>query len=600
MDYIAPNSNQVNATLKRDYVAPTVGGYSVTLRKTTDDVTPTNKRTMRGAGMPLGVAQTSAVDVGLMRGQWQKGVGVELERTTWRQSGINTANCYQSLLQAFYPLANDISARYDSLRLIQQGFVANWLAYRLLGSVQTLRVSDTVGLASWALNHGATVVDLARAQTEPLQPTLNLASGVGNRNDGKLIANSHQSRTQHAIPVPCRYYPIPEPPPPPAVFACRVRPPSSRLPLNLTRKRNGLPSHALPLPLMCWHDNAPSFIPNLRSYVVHNVITATIGGVAVDLVRFDIKTDIQSYCWSGSIELAPSQYDKVADKLAMPRGREPLVTVTVNGFVFAFLAEDLSRRRQFISHSYTVSGRSVTAQLGADYAHAQGGTLEQDLYASQLIQQQLADLPVKLGEFLVKDWLIAAGVYNLTNKTPIAVIADVAKACGGVVVSHASAAKLSVIPRWKKPAWELATATPDVVLNLNVVKSISDQKQVNPRYNTVTLIGGTTAAEVYRERQGRELIAPIDSNPLYGDRDGVVAKGIEILSNSGTHGMYSVQMRWAAKYNIALAELGQIWRVNDADGAWHGVVTSVAVKVDWDNDAPVVWQVVGLDRYLDV
>ena len=596
MIYQSPNFGY-QTILTKNYTPPSYG-YAVVLVK--EEVVPPVKRTMSGAALTLDTRYQSAqsIDSGFAVNQLLVAVAQTLQVN--RTNGINIGGNYLSRLQPFYPIANDISARYGSYVLIANNFAATWQNYVLLGNATDVRVSDTVGLASITIVRNAKTALLANSVDERLQSVINLSNGLSNTQHGVFIGNGSQSRTQPAVPVPCRYYPIPEPPPPPAVFACRVRPPSSRLPLNLTRKHGGLPSSSLPLPLMCWHDNAPSFIPNLRSYIVHNVITATIGGVAVDLVRFDIKTDIQSYCWSGSIELAPSQYDKVANKLAMPRGREPLVTVTVNGFVFAFLAEDLSRRRQFISHSYTVSGRSVTAQLGADYAHAQGGTLEQDLYASQLIQQQLADLPVKLGEFLVKDWLIAAGVYNLTNKTPIAVIADVAKACGGVVVSHASAAKLSVIPRWKKPAWELATATPDVVLNLNVVKSISDQKQVNPRYNTVTLIGGTTAAEVYRERQGRELIAPIDSNPLYGDRDGVVAKGIEILSNSGTHGMYSVQMRWAAKYNIALAELGQIWRVNDADGAWHGVVTSVAVKVDWDNDAPVVWQVVGLDRYLDV
>lgn len=561
---------------------------------------PKPKRYISGIGMALTANQISSINIAQGNRELRLAAAIAETARAYRQMGVNIADDYYSLLKPFINLGNATAAEYGDVINLANQFDSYWYQYVLLANATRVNVSDTVGLATVLINDSASVVSFDKPQFEPQQPAIGLATSLQNNEHGVFIGKSSQSRTQHAVPVPWRYYAIPEPPPPPAVFACRVRPPSSRLPLNLTRKHGGLPSSSLPLPLMCWHDNAPSFIPNLRSYVMHNVITATIGGVAVDLVRFDIKTDIQSYCWSGSIELAPSQYDKVANKLALPRGREPLVTVTVNGFVFAFLAEDLSRRRQFISHSYTVSGRSVTAQLGADYAHAQGGTLEQDLYASQLIQQQLADLPVKLGEFLVKDWLIAAGVYNLTNKTPIAVIADVAKACGGVVVSHASAAKLSVIPRWKKPAWELATATPDVVLNLNVVKSISDQKQVNPRYNTVTLIGGTTAAEVYRERQGRELIAPIDSNPLYGDRDGVVAKGIEILSNSGTHGMYSVQMRWAAKYNIALAELGQIWRVNDADGAWHGVVTSVAVKVDWDNDAPVVWQVVGLDRYLDV
>lgn len=75
------------------------------------------------------------------------------------------------------------------------------------------------------------------------------------------------------------------------------------------------------------------------------------------------------------------------------RGNEPLVIVTVNGVSYSFIAEEISRNRVFGNYSYSISGRSITAQLGKDYAHSQGGTINQDLYASQIINMQLANLP---------------------------------------------------------------------------------------------------------------------------------------------------------------------------------------------------------------
>lgn len=58
------------------------------------------------------------------------------------------------------------------------------------------------------------------------------------------------------------------------------------------------------------------------------------------------------------------------------------------------------------------------------------------------------------------------------------------------------------------------------------------------------------------------------------------------------------------KHNLPLAKLGQIWQINDdtdgGDGAFNAVVTSVALSVSRDNDAVVVWQTVGIDRYVDV
>lgn len=302
--------------------------------------------------------------------------------------------------------------------------------------------------------------------------------------------------------------------PPPAVFACRIRPPAGRLPLTLHRNRGGVPASALPLPLMCWHDTAPTFVPNLRSYLVHHIITATLGGLNIDPIKFDIKTDMDSYCWSGNIEISHVDYQRIKAKLDVERGNEPLILVNVNGNAFGFIAENVSRKRQFGASVYQLSGRSSTARLGQDYAQAQGvngtgGTIEQDLYASQIMRMQLNDLPFSIDEFHVDDWLIPSGTLNVSNQTPISIISQLATACGGKVISHVSEPKLSIIKRWRVPAWEMATAKPSLVVPMNVVQSISDEKRTNPRHNTVTLIGRQQAFEIYRQGQGRNLIAPV-------------------------------------------------------------------------------------------
>jgi hypothetical protein len=146
----------------------------------------------------------------------------------------------------------------------------------------------------------------------------------------------------------------------------------------------------------------------------------------------------------------------------------------------------------------------------------------------------------------------------------------------------------------------MATATADLVIPMGVVQSISDQKKVSPRYNTVTLIGRTQGFEVYRAREGRNLIAPVANWYLYTDRDCVIPRGIQILSDSGTHELYKLKIRVADKYNMPLLELGQILQISDPEGAWKGVVTGVSLDVGRDNDAITVWQTVNIDRYLDV
>ena len=567
----------------------------------TDPTTP--KRVMSGVSIAMKGSTAVAVDIAKSSSNLQLAIAIAETARAYRQIGVNVADDYLSLLKPFINLGNATASKHGDVINLANPFANYWLQYRLLGNATRINISDTVGYANVLLNNNAKVMGFEQRQTQLLQSVINHATGLQNNEHGVFIGKSSQSRTQAAVPVPWRYYAIPDDIPPPIVNTCRIRPPSSRLPLTLTRKRNGLPSSQLPLPLMCWHDQPPEFVPDLRSYIVLNTVTATIGGIAIDPIDFNIKTDLDSYCWQGGIKISDSQYQKVKAKLDVARGSEPLVIVVVNGVSYSFIAEEISRNRVFGNYSYSISGRSITSHLGKDYAHSQssnqGGTINQDLYASQIINMQLADLPFTIDRFEVKDWLIPAGTLNTSNQTPISIISQIAQACGAESISDPLEPKLSIIPRWKKPAWEMATTTADLVIPMGVVQSISDQKRVNPRYNTVTLIGRTQGSEVYRAREGRNLIAPVANWYLYTDRDCVIPRGIQLLSDSGTHGLYTLKIRVADKYNMPLVELGQILQISDPEGAWKGIVTGVSLDVGRDNDAITVWQTVNIDRYFD-
>lgn len=410
-------------------------------------------------------------------------------------------------------------------------------------------------------------------------------------------ANCQTLNVSPALIVPCRFYPIPKPPPPPDVGICQIRPPSDRLPISLRRKshqKQGLSAESLPFNLTCWHDVPPASTPNKRSYIMHHNITAMLDDVPIDPISFSIKTDMDSFCWQGNVEISPDDFIKIKSKLTHERGQEPRIQVVINDQPFAIIAEDLSKNRSFVNHSYTLSGRSVTAHLSKDYANMV--KLDADLYASQIVGQALNDLPIG-HDFGVADWR----THITMTGTPISIIDHVAKACGAFVMSDKAEGKLSVCPRYKVPAWELATATPDHVLPLDVIKSISEQKQVNPRYNAVILTSNTDGAVVYRQTEAQDKHAPTQTHELYTDQACIIPAGVAILSDSGTHQMATLTMPWVE--GVPLAELGQIWQVNDkvgnADDAWRAVVKSVAIDVKVDDGVPSVWQTVGLDRYLD-
>lgn len=505
--------------------------------------------------------------------------------------------CQKLTTLGFIPLANAKQTTVGLNNLLSYDSQHPIQGFHLLHHHTQPKLSSTVYYQQCTTILGANVQALTVCKSNPIINSIAYQQDLAFSQQGKLISHCHSSKTQKAVPVPCRYYPV-DNDDNTAIEnkACRIRPPSSRLPIRLQRKTGQFTSSALPLNLQCWHDDEPTIIPNFRSYIVHNTITATVAGIAVEPLSFNIKTDINSYCWQGSIELTAKDYQNIKHKLDAEH--EALINVNINGFLFTIIAEEQSRTRQFINHSYQLSGRSITAQLGADYAQNQSGLLDQANYASQIVHQQLAGLPFSC-DFSVSDWLIPANAYAVTNKTPIAVLNDLAQACGGFLSSDESQNKLYIKPKWKSPAWEMATAKPDVVIALDVIKQINEQKRINPRYNTVTLIG-TEGGIVYRQRENRQLDAPSQQNTLYTDQNCIVPAGQAILSDSGTHMDYVITLRWASKYNLALAKLSDIWQINDSDGAWKGIVTGVSVDIRLENAVPTVWQVVNIDRYLDV
>lgn len=521
-------------------------------------------------------------------------------RAVMRTDVVNIAQRYSMQMRGLIPIANDAFTLTSQVFELARDARISYIAFIPIYNERRFKHSSTIGYTRCVKAHSAKVAQYRNCKTLPLQPAVNFATSAGHKVHGVGISKCQTTKIQHAVQVPDRYYPIPEPPPVKPDNVCRIRPPSSQLPLRMVRQRRGLLSSNLPLSLTCWHDDPPLSIPNLRSYIVHNVITATIGGIAVNLLSFNIKTDLNSYCWQGNIDITAKDYDKIKHKLDVPRGSEPMVIAVVNGKPLAFIAEEQQRSRKFAQHSHSLSGRSVTARLGADYAISQGGLIDQASYVSQIVAQQLNGLSVSLLDWGINDWLVPAGAYSVANKTPIAVISDIAAAGGGFVTSDPSQATLSVKPRWPVAAWQLASATPDVIVPIDVISDISDKKRTNPRYNTVLLNSASEGGEVYRQTQGRDAASPTQDHSLYTDRDAIVPAGTAILSDSGIHGDYTLKMRWADKYNVQLAELGGIWQINDPEGAWRGVITGVSVDIDRNNDVPTVWQTITIDRYLDV
>ena len=420
---------------------------------------------------------------------------------------------------------------------------------------------------------------------------------------GKALRRCHIVRYQRAVRPPCEYYPIPLPPPPPDLSPCRIRPPSDRLPLPFVRRKISRDSARLALPLRCWHDGDTNDLPILPGYIMHNKITADINGEPLDLLALTLTTDTDSYCWQGDITLSPASFAKLnIDGRAA--GDEAVISVRINGNRWDILAEDYRDTRKFIGHSYTVTGRSITARLGADYAKGRHQKYSEARYARQIADEQLHLLPYTIAAWEAVDWLIPGDTYTVSGQTPIEVIADLAKAAGGFVESHPYEAQLFVRPIWRQAAW--SKPTPALTVPANLILSVSGQRRISERCNAVRVtpaaeqVGGVKAkgGVVYREGTDQQPEASILTHAAYTDLNVMRAAGIHALSETGTHKIETVTLPWAEKYQLPLAELGAVWAFAEAGQTWQGVIKGISVAVELDNGAPVVTQTVTIGRYL--
>lgn len=539
---------------------------------------------------------TDVRNISQCRDWHHNGRDIANDRNVMRTDMVNIAQRYSMQMRGLIPIANDAFTLTSQVFELARDARISYIAFIPVYNERQFKHSSTIGYMRCVKAHSAKVAQYRNCKTLPLQPAVNFATSAGHKVHGVGIDRCQSIKVQHAVLVPDRYYPIPIPPPVKPPNVCRIRPPSSQLPLRMSRQRKGLLSSNLPLSLTCWHDDPPLITPSLRTYIMHHTITANIGGITVSPFGFNIKTDMDSYCWSGSVSISPDDHAKIKHKLDVPRGSEPMINVALNDLNFSIIAENPSRSRQFGKTSHNLDGRSITARLGADYAVPNDRLFDQANYASQIVNQQLQDLPFT-ANFDIDDWLIPASTYAVSNKTPIGVIMDIAEAAGGFVESHPTDAAMSIKKRWKINAWELATATPDVTIPADVIKSATDKTNKNTRYNTVTLIGDIEAHEIFRATQGRDIAAPMLSNALFTAREVTVSKGSSVLSDSGTHSIQSLDL--ISDDSIPLAQLGQIWQVNDTDGAWRGVITGVALDCKVVNETPNVDQTITIDRYMD-
>lgn len=357
----------------------------------------------------------------------------------------------------------------------------------------------------------------------------------------------------------------PEPPDPPCYDH-----PVGVVNLDLSAAIQTTPGPVL-LALVCPYQRQTYVVPTRRSYIV--VTTASLArlsdGANIPCASLSLSIDADSWGWQFSARCPAS---------ALPLLDGGPLRARINGVDWHVVVDTVARARQFPGEQITLTGRGLAAELAAPLAVSTTRVSTAQRTAQQLAAEAL---PAEWSlDWQAPDWLVPAGAWSHQG-TPIEAVLAVAGAVRAVVQAARAERTIAVLPRWPVAPWDLPTATPDVVLPLNPVVTLSESRSEAAPLNAVYVSGTAQGivARVWRSGTAGDLLASQVSDALITATEAARARGIAELAAGGEQAEVQIELPLAPAASLPLLEIGQIVQVGESP-AWLGLVRGSAVTAD--------------------
>lgn len=344
------------------------------------------------------------------------------------------------------------------------------------------------------------------------------------------------------------------------------------------------------------------YILPARFYMTtHTIFAETLPGLAeVPIYDATVSTDAGSYCWSLSASGPASLFAQLAPVDGMP----VQLRLWLDGLPWVFAIDSIRRSQGFGKTGVSISGRSVTALIGAPYLRATTrDNAAGALTAQQLALAALATTGIDL-DWGLTDWLVPAGAWSHQG-TPLDAAQAIAQAAGGYLQSHRSAATLLARHAYGQRAgdnsgapWSWMTGPADVELAPDAIITDGTERKDGADINAVYVSGTTQGvlAQVKRSGTAGDKLAAMVTDALITHTDAARQRGLAVLGAAG------------AKYNVRLElpvltgagqpgvlDVGQLVQINAAT-PWRGRVRAVSVNAK----RPSLRQTVTLERHLEI
>lgn len=346
---------------------------------------------------------------------------------------------------------------------------------------------------------------------------------------------------------------------------------------------------------------ASLFILPARFYMTtHNVFAQRLPDLApVPLYDATVSADAGSYCWTLQLSGPASLFELLAPVAGLPAQ----IRVTMDGIPWVFAVDGMQRTSAFGKTGVSVTGRSVTALIGAPYLRA----LTRDNASTARLAQQLALSALEFSgvdlDWGLTDWLVPAGAWSHSG-TPLEAVQAIAQAAGGYLQSHRSDPTLLTRHPYSQRTgdypgapWEWMTGPADVELAPDVIITDGVDRQDGADINAVYVSGTAQGvlARVKRTSTAGDKLSAMVTDALITHADAARQRGLAILGAAGSK--YNVRLELPVLTGASqpgVLEVGQLVQVNAAS-PWRGRVRAVSASYK----RPTLRQTVTLERHLE-
>jgi|GEM_PF-3160749 len=313
----------------------------------------------------------------------------------------------------------------------------------------------------------------------------------------------------------------------------------------------------------------------------------------IDVFDLAIATDEDSVFWTLRASGAGSLYAKLTT------GEQPAqIEAVIDGLVWRFAVDTVSRSREFGTDNVSFTGRSLTVAASSPYEVDSNWVNDGDTTAAQTAA--IANIYTGLEVvWRLDDWIIPNQIFSFSG-TPLGVVRRLAEAVGAVVASDRSEYRVTVSPRYPSLPNEWPVSPVDVQIAWEAVQAEAFERADRPEYDGVYVSGqqGGVVGFVRLAGCAGATPHPLVTDLLLTEAPALRQRGMAILGASGGQARVSLTLPvLTGAGEPGVLELNQLVRVLDPAGTWVGLVRSVSVSVADVATDPRVRQVVVLERH---